>query len=393
MQQAIKLLKTQRWQLKNKRLILPITLFALLLTPQTYAVTKAVLADAFWQVAAYVAATLMAYHYISQKLSQKSRFSQAVYQNPTAQVVFASIMGALPGCGGAIIIVTQFVRRQMGFGSVVAVLTATMGDAAFLLLAAKPMDGLFMIALGAGIGIASGMIVNRVHKPEFMMPVQKADDQSVTSCCRGEECSEQGVRAQGQFWRWAILPAIVIAIMGSFQMDTDAFFHLPAGSTEVLGMALAVLAMVLWAVSRDVVDYQSAVSEDPKQQTARLFQKVAQDTNFVASWVIVAFLIFELTIYFTGWDLAALFSNYLVLMPLMGAVIGLLPGCGPQILVTGLYLQGAVPFSAQIANGISNDGDALFPAIALAPKAALVATVYSIIPALIAGYGYFLLFE
>ena len=74
-------------------------------------------------------------------------------------------------------------------------------------------------------------------------------------------------------------------------------------------------------------------------------------------------------------------------------LIGFLPGCGPQILVTGLYLQGAVPFSAQLGNAISNDGDALFPAIALSPKAALLATVYSAVPAIIVGYGYYYLFE
>ncbi|WOD06430.1 putative manganese transporter [Marinomonas sp. GJ51-6] len=56
-------------------------------------------------------------------------------------------------------------------------------------------------------------------------------------------------------------------------------------------------------------------------------------------------------------------------------------------------MQNAIPLSAQIANSISNDGDALFPAIALAPKAALFATVYSTIPALIAGYGYYWLVE
>ncbi|MDF5637828.1 putative manganese transporter, partial [Vibrio parahaemolyticus] len=51
------------------------------------------------------------------------------------------------------------------------------------------------------------------------------------------------------------------------------------------------------------------------------------------------------------------------------------------------------PLSAQLANAISNDGDALFPAIAMAPKAALVATIYSSIPAFIVGYGYYFLFE
>ena len=43
--------------------------------------------------------------------------------------------------------VTQYVS-PLSFGSVVAVLTATMGDAAFLLIAQEPMTGLMMIAVG-----------------------------------------------------------------------------------------------------------------------------------------------------------------------------------------------------------------------------------------------------
>ena len=77
----------------------------------------------------------------------------------------------------------------------------------------------------------------------------------------------------------------------------------------------------------------------------------------------------------------------------LAILIGFLPGCGPQILVTSLYLTGAVPFSALLGNAISNDGDALFPALALSPKAAMLATVYSAIPAIVVGYGYYFLFE
>jgi len=42
-----------------------------------------------------------------------------------------------------------------------------------------------------------------------------------------------------------------------------------------------------------------------------------------------------------------------------------------------------------MGNAISNDGDALFPAIALNPKAALWATIYSTIPAVIMAYGFY----
>ena len=58
-----------------------------------------------------------------------------------------------------------------------------------------------------------------------------------------------------------------------------------------------------------------------------------------------------------------------------------------------MYLSGIIPLSAQIGNALSNDGDALFPAIAIAPRVAIVATLYSAVPALILAYGWLFLFE
>lgn len=52
-----------------------------------------------------------------------------------------------------------------------------------------------------------------------------------------------------------------------------------------------------------------------------------------------------------------------------------------------------MPLSAQLGNAISNDGDALFPALAVARAAAVRATIYSAVPALIVGYGWFALFD
>ena len=80
-----------------------------------------------------------------------------------------------------------------------------------------------------------------------------------------------------------------------------------------------------------------------------------------------------------------------MLLPLIAVLVGFVPGCGPQVLVATLYLNGVLPFAALIGNAISNDGDALFPAIALNPRAALIATGYSAIPALIVGYVFYIL--
>ena len=88
-----------------------------------------------------------------------------------------------------------------------------------------------------------------------------------------------------------------------------------------------------------------------------------------------------------------LFNNHLIYLPFIAIMLGFIPGCGPQILLTTLYINGLIPLSCQIANAISNDGDALFPAIAIAPKAAIIATIYSSIPAFIVAYAYFFIYE
>jgi len=285
------------------------------------------------------------------------------------------------------VVITQYVSGRLSFGAVVAVLTATMGDAAFLLLAAEPSTGLLLLAVGAVIGVISGLIVDSLHGTDSLRPTVTTPTQSVS------ETVKPTLKLQGFFWRWLLLPASIIAIMGSLQMDIDATFSLPANSINIVGAILVTFSMLLWATSREITDYESAVSEDPKSQTSDLLQRVGQDTNFVTSWVISAFLLFELTMHWTGINLESVFQHWLLLLPLMGVLIGLLPGCGPQILVTSLYLSGAVPLSTQLGNAISNDGDALFPAIAMAPKAALIATLYSSIPALISAYAYFFIFE
>ena len=109
--------------------------------------------------------------------------------------------------------------------------------------------------------------------------------------------------------------------------------------------------------------------------------------------MVIAFLLFELIIYYTAFDLRSVFNSYVFLTPLMAVLVGFIPGCGPQIIITSTYLMGIIPLSAQIGNAISNDGDALFPVLAISPKVGLIATLYSAVPAIIVSYGYLLIFE
>lgn len=50
-----------------------------------------------------------------------------------------------------------------------------------------------------------------------------------------------------------------------------------------------------------------------------------------------------------------------------------------------MCVESAIPFSPLTANAIGQDGDALFPLIAIDRRVAIVASIYTTIPALVVG--------
>ncbi|MCO7187831.1 MULTISPECIES: putative manganese transporter [unclassified Pseudoalteromonas] len=362
--------------LANKRLLLPFLLCLAAAFEPLRALTIATLADAFFQVSVFVAGTLAIYYFLIDRLPQLE-LSYLKAKSPVLEIAMAAVLGALPGCGGAIIVVTQFTKGQASFASVVAVLTATMGDAAFLLLAKQPLEGLIIIALGIAVGIASGLTVNLLHKPEFCQP--NLQSKNAIQC----KAPSAAIRFSEPVWRWALIPSLIIALLIAFNTNLGVFTQ----PVELAGAALAIFALTIWALSSKGQSYREVTAEDDEQDPPSKLAKVIHDTHFVTAWVVASFMLYELSVALFGLDLAAWFSEYAVFAPLIAVAIGLLPGCGPQIVVTTLYIQGILPFSALAANAVANDGDALFPALALAPGAAVLATVYSAIPALLVGYG------
>lgn len=380
-------------------MLLPLTLCVLLIQPSTYEITISVLSDAFWQVAVFVASTLVIYHLFADKISQLSVNKQGVRQ-PIYEIVTASFMGMLPGCGGAIVVITQFVSGKMSFAAVTAVLTATMGDAAFLLLAAEPLTGLGMMALCFSVGIVAGIVVDNIHGADFLRQTANQKKSlkatplnSSKQAIQYKKAIPKRLKLQGLLWQWLVVPGVIIGLLIAGQVDVASLIGMSNSALQLIGTVIVLSCIFLWAGTCKVTDYESIVCEDKKQQKIKVFQKVALDTNFVVSWVVVAFLAFELILFYSAVDLTNVFKHFSAVGPLLGVVVGMIPGCGPQILTTSLYLSGAIPLSTQIGNAISNDGDALFPAIALSPKVAFVATFYSAIPAIISAYCYYWLFE
>ena len=343
------------------------------------------MSEAYLAVGVFVAATFAIFFAVEHTL--RIDMTDVMARHQKWEMPIAAGMGALPGCGGAVMVITQYAMGRASFGAVVAALTATMGDAAFLLLARQPLVATGVIGCGLVVGSLFGLLVNRVHGRDFLR-VRPA------VVFEADEDDERLPLWMTALWTALLVPAFLVACMQLMQWDVDALLFANAQRHGVsvvlyLGFFGALVSLMMWALSRSQADTMKVHDSEP----VPLFERVAINTNFVTIWVIGGFLAYELLVAYGGVDVASLSGSWPALMPLFGVLIGFLPGCGPQIVVTTLYLGGAIPFSAQLGNALSNDGDALFPAIAIAPRAALVATLYTAIPALLLGYGYMLAFE
>ena len=365
--------------------------FCLLISydPNLFKVVISAVADAYLQVSTFVAATLLIFFSLEKffNFDLSEKLKRAGY----LQVPIAAALGALPGCGGAIIVITRYLTGNLSFGAVLATLTATMGDAAFLLIAKEPTTGLFIVFLGFFVGSITGWTTDKIHGRNFLRPQNQndANENKIIDTTENEN-SDLKSNILDCIWMIILIPSIVIGFGLAFQFKIDellsvGFLNSP---TTLFGFSGGVLCLIMWLSPRLIPNL-------PKNSTnnKNIIRRTISDTNFVTTWVVFAFLLFEITNHVFDFELNIISAQMSVFVPLIGVLAGFLPGCGPQIIITTLYLSGTIPMSALVGNAISNDGDALFPAIALAPKVALVATLYSGIPALIIAYFWFLFLD
>ena len=350
------------WNVRHRRLAVLLVLVIYSLFPGKLGeITRLSLFDAYIQVTVFVAATLLLFFSLEHFF--KIDVGILMKKGDIWQVPMASFLGALPGCGGAVVVITAFARGNIRLGAMVAALIATMGDAAFLLLAKEPTTYIRLIGISMFAAIVSGWLVDRFHQGELY----SSEVKNIKNIKIGE------LRIRDKLFMSLAAPGLILGILQLAQINISELGIIIFS----LGVFGALFSIAVWAISP--INAVSSSGDHP-------FTRSSEETSFVTIWVIAGFLAYEYAYAFFGLDLEVLAEAALIFLTLLAVLVGFIPGCGPQVLVTTLYLNGIIPFAALIANSISNDGDALFPAIALTPKMAVIATLYSGIPALIISY-------
>lgn len=96
------------------------------------------------------------------QIRYEERIKKILTKNPHNQIIGSSLLGAIPGCIDAFLVVSLYSHGLVGFGALTAVMLSTAGDEAFIMLATIPKTALIIFAICAAFGIIGGYIVEGI---------------------------------------------------------------------------------------------------------------------------------------------------------------------------------------------------------------------------------------
>lgn len=394
--------------------------------------------EGFVQVSGFVGATILLFSLVQYRFDGK--LTELLQEHERAQPLVGGLLGLTPGCGGAIIAMPLYIRGTVSFGTVVAALGATAGDSAFIILALAPEAALYAyglafvasVAFGYSIdlwGLGVGRVDTAVERmsrpvtdggfsttsvarggpsvPEYEGPGEGAPTRShdhehdhdhgntdLPSYLPESSLLERVSHGIHVLWWITLTGALVAGVMYLAKGAVEPEWSLAPtydGLFTVAGLLGTTLSFYLYFVGRHYIgEGGPGRVRDTFASGYKTFQHTAMETSMVTVWVIGGYLLYEYGMAIFAIDLQALAASAGVLAPIFGALLGLVPGCAAHIVFAQLYaIEEAIPFSALTANAISQDGDALFPLMAIDLKAAIIATIYTTIPAVIVGVAVF----
>jgi len=119
----------------------------------------------FWmtvKIIVMVTTLMILIEYLEVKYKDKIR--EVITGKPLNQYVMASLLGAIPGCMDAFLVVSLYIHGMVGFGALTSVMLSTAGDEAFIMLAMAPEAALKIFAITIILGIIGGFLADKAVK-------------------------------------------------------------------------------------------------------------------------------------------------------------------------------------------------------------------------------------
>lgn len=329
-------------------------------------------------------------------IHSEGRFFSKLRQHRFGQVVLGAGLGIIPGCMGGFAAVSMYSHKLLSFGALIAMMIASSGDEAFVMLAMIPKEALILCVVLFVIAILAGWMVDLFTKKND--PKSTCDDgfqlHREEEHRHGEVASKPSLKnlKHASAERIALLLGVVIFIIalafGLLEQDhghehdvIEAASHINIFDEYWMNLFFAVISLV-------VVWFIATVNEHVVKE--HLWNHVVRKHFLnIFLWTFGALLVITIGLHY--FDISEWIGTNIPWMILLAVLVGIIPESGPHMLFVTLFATGTVPFSVLLASSISQDGHASLPLLAESKRGFVKAKIINVLVAAIVGYlSYFI---
>ena len=321
-------------------------------------------------------------------LNSHGKWFNRLRQRPFGQIVLGAGLGLIPGCMGGFAAVSMFSHKLLTFGALVAMMIASSGDEAFVMLAMIPKQALLLMGILFVIAVAVGWLVDRFSKPnvkaqhegcEDGYQIHEEDHHDETH--KPEKASFRHMR-HASAERIALLLGVILFIValafGMFEHGHEEVTHTQLNIFDEYWMNLIFALLSLFVVWFIATAPEHVVKEHLWEHIIR------KHFLSIFLWTFGALFVIQVGLHY--FDIETLISNNIPWMVLLAVLVGIIPESGPHLLFVTLFATGTVPFSVLLASSISQDGHASLPLLAESKRSFVKAKIVNALVAAFFGY-------
>ena len=306
-------------------------------------------------------------------------------QNRYGQVVLGAGLGIIPGCMGGFAAVSMYSHKLLSFGALVAMMIASSGDEAFVMLAMIPKEALLLMAVLFVVAILAGLLVDRFSKPHPHHHEGCEEGYQIHEEDEKEESDDKPTlrnmhHASGE--RIALLLGVILFIValafGMFEHEHEEALHTQLNIFDEYWMNLIFAVISLFVVWFIATAGEHVIKEHLWEHIIR------KHFLSIFLWTFGALLVIQIGLHY--FDLEQLITSNIPWMILLAVLVGIIPESGPHLLFVTLFATGTVPFSVLLASSISQDGHASLPLLAESKRSFLKAKIVNVLVAAVVGY-------
>ena len=300
------------------------------------------------------------------------------------QVIFSAILGSIPGCMGGFASVSLYTHGLISFGALVAMMIASSGDEAFVMLAMFPDKAWWIFLILLAIAVVTGLVTDIFFKKTPAMHCGAEYQIHEADQCEHRHDNHDGHRHGRTFgWKRILMflgTAVFIAALAAGLLEHD-HEHEAEGinllNEDWMNVMFAVLSVLILVVL--------AVASDHFVEEHLWNHIVVKHLPVIFAWTFGVLAFIGIGLHYI--DIGDWISDNTALMILLATLIGLIPESGPHMIFVTLYATGIVPFPVLLASCISQDGHASLPLIAESKVSFFRAKAVNCAVALAAGFA------